>query len=101
MGMRRIAIEELAERVSDLQAWTPKGQVLLTRKGKPFGIVSDASSYDEEDIGYITSPAFWRMIAERRREPTIPFEEVKARLGLGKRRQGKRTLSTTGKKRKS
>ncbi len=98
--MKRITIEDLAEHVHELEVWTPKESVLLTRDGKPFAIVSDASIYDEEDIGYMSSPEFWRMIAERRRRrPGIPLEEVEARLGLNKKRPVKKRSRTTTKAR--
>jgi hypothetical protein len=41
--------------------------------------------YFEEDAevsDLVSSPEFWKMIAERRREPTIPWEEAKRRLEL-------------------
>ena len=34
----------------------------------------------EEDFRLEASPEFWRMIEERRREPTIPLEDLKAEL---------------------
>ena len=55
--------------------------VVLTRRGKPVMYLLPASIYDEEDIGYMTDPDFWKMIAERRKEGGwIPFEQVKAEL---------------------
>lgn len=77
--MKRIPIESLASRVADLTTTVGKETVLLTRDGKPFALVSDASGYDWEDIGYMTDPEFWKMIRERRAEPaTVTLEEVEA-----------------------
>jgi hypothetical protein len=35
---------------------------------------------DKEDLALEASPSFWRMIEERRREPTVPLEDIKAEL---------------------
>ena len=79
--MKRMAIEDLSNKVETLVRVTPKETILLTRNGEPFAFVSDASNYDWEDIGYIADPEFWKMIRERRREKGgIPFEQVKAEL---------------------
>jgi hypothetical protein len=85
--MIRIPVEGLSSRMSEFVKTAPKERVLLTRGGKPFAIVSDASMYDEEDIGYMTDPAFWAMIAERRKEKGgIPLEKVEARIAAEERR---------------
>ena len=77
--MKRIAIESLASGVADLTEAIGKEPVVLTRDGKPFAFVRDASNYDWEDVGYMTDPEFWKMIRERRAEPaTVTLEEVEA-----------------------
>ena len=79
--MKRMAIEELADKVEVLMKVAPKEKVLLTRAGQPFAFVSDASKYDWEDIGYMTDPEFWKMIRERRKERGgIPLEVIEAEL---------------------
>jgi hypothetical protein len=78
--MKKMAIENIAKNLEALIRLTPKEQVLLTRNGEPFAFVSDATKYDWEEIGYMSDPEFWEMIAERRREKTVPFEQVLAEL---------------------
>lgn len=79
--MKRIAIEELARKVDVLVKVAPNERVLLTLDGQPFAFVSDASSYDWEDIAYMTDPAFWKMIEERRKEKgSVPLEQIRAEL---------------------
>ena len=79
--MKRMTIEDLPKNMRQLIAATPREQVLLTKKGKPFAIIRDASKYDEEDIGYMSDPEFWKFIAERRRERGgVPIEQVMARI---------------------
>lgn len=89
--MRRIAIEDLGARIKDLIATTPKEQVLLTLRGRPFAFVTNASKYDWEDIGYMTDPEFWKMIEKRQQErPGIPLEVVEAKLERLEREQAYR-----------
>ena len=90
--MKRIAIEELASKLPELIATSPKEQVLLTRDGKPFAFVSDASKYDWEDIGYMTDPEFWKMIEQRRRErgPGIALSELEKEIEGRERAEGRK-----------
>ena len=48
--MIKIAIEELPPVVRQRLAATPRDAVLLTRAGKPFALLRDATKYDDEDI---------------------------------------------------
>src|SRR4051812_8426156 len=80
-SMKRMAIEELAGKLDALIKTAPREKILLTLKGQPFALVSDATQYDWEDIGYMTDPAFWKMIAERRKEKGgMTLEQVRAKL---------------------
>jgi hypothetical protein len=75
------------------------GMITLTRGGKPIAYVLPTAIYDEEDIGYMTDPAFWEMIRERRNEPGpgIPLEEVLARLERDEREEKKAGAPRAGK----
>ena len=79
--MKTMTIENLPKHVAELVSSTAKERILLTRGGKPFALVTDASGYDEEDIGYMTDENFWQMIADRRKTAArIPLAQVKARI---------------------
>ena len=92
--MKRIRIEGLADHVDELVAAAPAERVLLTKNGKPFAIVSDATAYDEEDIGYMTDPKFWEMIAKRRQQRGgIPLEAIEKRLEAAESRLSKKKRS--------
>ena len=66
----------------ELNAATRKGYILLTRSGKPIAYVLPTAYYDEEDIGYMTDPEFWKEVRRWREQkgPSVPLEEVEARL---------------------
>jgi len=98
--MKTIPVESLSSRVRDLITAAPKGRVLLTRHGKPFAIVTDASNLDAEDIGYITDPEFWKSINESRRQTgRIPLEDVERRIRAEEKKLNGRRKSK-GKKQK-
>ncbi len=99
--MKRIEIEGLATHVEELVAVAPRERVLLTRHGKPFAIVTDASAYDEEDIGYMSDPKFWQMIQTRRRaRGGISLEQVEARIERDAKAEKSATTGGGSKKRK-
>ena len=54
---------------------------VIVRDGKPCAVLH-AVHDDVETAEPEHSPEFWQMIEERRKEPTIPWEEVKRKLGL-------------------
>jgi len=85
-----MTIEQLAEHVDDIVATAPNEKILLTKAGKPFAMISDASAYDEEDLAYINDPKFWEMIAKRRKEPTVSDETIRRRLEAAEARQASR-----------
>ena len=56
-------------------------RVVITRNGKPSAIVLGLEGYDEEDLQLASSPDFWAMIRQRRREgSSISLAAAKARL---------------------
>src|SRR4051794_38368563 len=55
-------------------------RVVLMREGKPSAILMGIEGYDEEDLQLATSAPFWEMIEARRKGPSIPLAEFRARL---------------------
>ena len=55
-------------------------RVVITRRGKPTAVLIGVEGEDWETVILETDPNFWRMIQERRKQPTISIEELKARL---------------------
>jgi hypothetical protein len=79
--MKTVEVDALPDQVAQLLANAPDRRVLLTKGGKPYAIVSDATYLDEEDVGYLSDPAFWKLIAERRqRRGGVDLDEAYRRL---------------------
>ena len=101
--MHEIPVEKLEKAGVRLPDDLGSGRLLLTRKGKPFAVVLGVEThnaiYDAEDWDHMTDPEFWKMIEDRRREPTIPWDEAKARLlgdnGRATRASGAKSTSST------
>jgi antitoxin (DNA-binding transcriptional repressor) of toxin-antitoxin stability system len=55
-------------------------RVILTRNGDPIALVVGIAGMDEEHVGLSSSPEFWELIEESRRQKTISREELERRL---------------------
>ena len=78
--MKEITQEQLSRETSALLDAAQHERIVVTRNGKPLAVVVGIENKDEEDLRLEASPEFWRMIEERRREPTVPLEDIKAEL---------------------
>jgi hypothetical protein len=78
--MKTISLDNVSG--ASVNGATKHGCILLTRGGKPVAYLLPTRFYDEEDIGYMTDPEFWKFIRRRREEggKAIPLEEVKVEL---------------------
>ena len=78
--MKEISLEQLGAGIDQIVPPSCSERVVLTRGGKPVAIVTGVGDLDLEEIAYIESPEFWKMIAERRKQPRISLKEAFARL---------------------
>ena len=78
--MKTVNVRNLQRKISECVDIAQKEDVVVTRRGQPAAIVIGVEGQDWEDIFYQTSPAFWKMIEERRKGKSIPFEEMRRRL---------------------
>ena len=60
-------------------------RVVITRRGRPAAVLVGVEGKDWEDVVLQSSTAFWKLIEERRKQPTIAFKELQARLKKRKR----------------
>jgi hypothetical protein len=78
--MKEVKLEQLSADAGRMLSPTASERVVLTRAGKPVAIVTPVLNLDEEDLSYIESPDFWKMIADRRKQPRISLADAEARL---------------------
>ena len=87
--MKTIAVSRPSEDLQEVLDASTQGRVLVKRGGKPVAVVINVQDKDEEQIQLENDPQFWRMIQERRQERTIPWEQVKADLGLNGKKKAR------------
>ncbi len=78
--MKTVTARDLQKKVKECVDMSQRHRVVITRRGKPAAVLVGVEGKDWEDLILQTSPAFWKLIEERRKQPTISFEELKARL---------------------
>jgi prevent-host-death family protein len=78
--MKTVNVRNLQKKVGRCVDIAQKEDVVVTRRGQPAAIVIGVEGRDWEDVFYQTSPAFWKMIAERRKGRSVPFAEMRRRL---------------------
>jgi hypothetical protein len=55
-------------------------RVVITRGGNPVAIVVGVEGLDEEQAELGASDKFWKLISERRNEPTVDRSELEKKL---------------------
>lgn len=79
--MKSASLREVKEQLSHFVATSQKDSVLITKHGKPAALVVGVAGHDMEDIFYMTSPHFWRMIQRRRGQKPMSWKKAKKNLG--------------------
>jgi hypothetical protein len=78
--VKETTLEQFEHDVPALLEEAQRERILVTQNGKPWAVVVGIAYKDEEDFRLEASPEFWRMIEERRREPSVPLEQVEKEL---------------------
>ncbi len=83
--MKTVSARDLQKKVKECVDTAQAERVVITRRGRPAAVLVGVEGKDWEDVVLQTSPAFWRLIEKRRKQPTISFRELQARLKKRKR----------------
>ena len=83
--MKTVTARDLQKKVKECVDTAQEERVVITRRGRPAAVLVGVEGKDWEDLVLQTSPAFWKLIEERRKQPTISFKELQARLKKRKR----------------
>lgn len=78
--MKTVTVRDLQKRVRECVDVSQDDRVVITRRGQPAAILIGVEGRDWEDIVLQGSPAFWRMLDERRAQRTVPLAEARRRL---------------------
>lgn len=78
--MRTISVRDLQKNVKDVVNSAQHDRVVVTRRGAPAAVLLGVEGKDWETVVLETSPAFWELIAARRKERTLSADEVERRF---------------------
>jgi prevent-host-death family protein len=89
--VKTVPVRDLQKKLKQCIDEAQEDRVVITRRGKPAALLLGVEGKDWETVILETDPIFWKLIQERRKEPTISIKELKARLN---RKLGRRHTST-------
>ena len=75
--MRTVTVRDLQKRVKECVDEVQEDRAVVTRRGKPAAVLVGVEGQDWDSVVLQTDPAFWRMIRQRRRQPTVSLTELK------------------------
>ncbi len=78
--MKTVTARDLQKKVKECMDLSQEDQVVITRHGKPAAVLVGVEGRDWEDLVLQTSPAFWELIEDRRKQRTISLTELNTRL---------------------
>ena len=78
--MKTVPVRDLQKKLKRCIDEAQEGRVVITRRGKPAALLVGVEGKDWETVILETDPTFWKLIQERRKQPTISLKELKARL---------------------
>jgi prevent-host-death family protein len=78
--MKTVNARDLQKKIKECVDLSQRDQVVITRRGKPTAVMIGVEGKDWEDLVLQGSPNFWKLIEERRKEPTMSIRELRTRL---------------------
>jgi prevent-host-death family protein len=78
--MKTVNARDLQKKVKECVDLAQKDRVIITRRGKPAAVLVGVEGKDWDDVALQASSKFWKLIEERRKEPTISMTELRTRL---------------------
>jgi len=83
--MKTVNARDLQKRIKKCVDMSQHDRVVITRRGKPAAVLVGVEGKDWGDVVLQTSSTFWKLIEERRKEPTLSMKELRKRLKKRKR----------------
>ncbi|MBI3393581.1 MAG: type II toxin-antitoxin system Phd/YefM family antitoxin [Nitrospirae bacterium] len=78
--MKTVSARGLQKKIKECVDKAQEDRVVITRHGRPAAVLIGVEGQDWEDVVLGASPEFWRLIRSRRRERTVPLDQMKRRL---------------------
>ena len=78
--MKTINVRDFQKRIRETVETAQRERIVLTRHGEPVALVIGLEGMDWEDVVLQTSRPFWKLIERRRKQKTVPLQEMRKRL---------------------
>ena len=78
--MKTVNARDLQKKIKECVDMSQQDQVIITRRGQPAAVMVGVEGKDWEEVVLQTSPTFWKLIEERRKESTMSMKELRTRL---------------------
>ena len=75
--MKTISVRELQQHVRDCVNTSQKDRVVVTRHGAPAALIIGVEGSDWESLALQTTPSFWRLIEQRRKDTSVSLDEMR------------------------
>jgi len=75
--MKTVSVRDLQKSVRENVDAAQSDRVVITRHGKPAALLIGVEGEDWETVILQSDPAFWKMIAARRKQKTLPLAELR------------------------
>ncbi|HEY2934398.1 MAG TPA: type II toxin-antitoxin system Phd/YefM family antitoxin [Acidobacteriota bacterium] len=78
--MKTTTMRDLQKNLKESIDNAQQDRVVITRHGKPAAVLIGVEGEDWDSVVLETDPKFWKLIHDRRKQPTVPLGEIKKRL---------------------
>ncbi len=78
--MKTITVRDLQKSIKKAVDSAQNERVVITQRGQPAAVLLGVEGSDWETVVLETSSELWRLIEERRAEPTVSIEELEQKL---------------------
>jgi prevent-host-death family protein len=78
--MKAVNTRDLQKKIKECVDMSQQEQVVITRRGKPAAVMVGVEGKEWEEVVLQTSATFWKLIEERRKQPTMSMKELRTRL---------------------
>ena len=78
--MKTVTARDLQKKVKECVDWSQEDRIVITRHGKPAAVMVGVEGKDWEDLVLQTSSTFWKLVEDRRKQPTISMSQLRSRL---------------------
>jgi len=78
--MKTINVRDFQKKIRETVETAQTERIVLTRHGEPVALVVGLEGMEWEDVVLQTSRPFWKLIEKRRKQKTVPLQEMRERL---------------------